>query len=382
MCYGDYEENFEPFSDIQQDQPLPALTGEGRLNYHSRDVSPLFEPRRRIYDSHSIPRGPSQGIAQPKCFPNSHRKAKKKEPLSDTDSFNLTEGMPPKKANNKNTSRAKAGATARENLKVTHDRPGTARGESVARAKENAQIARDDDAIGRNLGDSPGKTSDTDSDSTASPLSGRVLEKTQADVDREIRQIFENEIERDRKEIALDLDLANLNQYVEDLTASDRKLKQEHRMRLILDLRTSIYIKQQYIYGKEQQATFWESKARAIKQDKDKAESERKVLSEKLKVITDEYAELNQKYQRKLRQLTGKRKRIVPTDQNKELLDLVETHCKGIIFSKCKFVNSDDQEENLARLVLRYGNIPKEHRKDKDQFIRAYSAHMKKCIFE
>ena len=180
----------------------------------------------------------------------------------------------------------------------------------------------------------------------------------------------------------MDLDLANLNQYVEDLTASDRKLKQEHRMRLILDLRTSIYIKQQYIYGKEQQATFWESKARAIKQDKDKAESERKVLSEKLKVITDEYAELNQKYQRKLRQLTGKRKRIVPTDQNKELLDLVETHCKGIIFSKCKFVNSDDQEENLARLVLRYGNIPKEHRKDKDQFIRAYSAHMKKCIFE
>ena len=59
-------------------------------------------------------------------------------------------------------------------------------------------------------------------------------------------------------------------------------------MRLILDLRTSIYIKQQYIYAKEEEATFWESKAREFKRNKDEAESESKVLSEKLKVKSEE----------------------------------------------------------------------------------------------
>ena len=382
-CLGNYEENFEPFSDIQQDQPLPALTREIRHHYQSRDVSPLFEPRRRIYDSDSIPRGPSRSIAHPISFPNSHRKARKtKDPLSDTDSCNLAEDMARKKTTTTKKSRGESAAVARENLKLARGRTNTARAESVVGTNENARIAPDTGAIGRDHGESPGKTSDTGSDTEASPLSDRVLEKTQAVSASEIRDIFQNEVERDRNEIPLDLNLANLVPYVDELTAGDKKMKQEHRMRLIYDLRTSIYIKQQYIYGKEEEATFWESKAREFKRNKDEAESESKVLSEKLKVKSEEYAALNQKYQRKLRQLTGKRKRIVPNDQNKELMDLIENHCKGFLFSKCKFVNSDDQEENLARLVLRYGNIPKEHRKDKDQFIRAYSAHMRKCIFE
>jgi hypothetical protein len=300
--------------------------------------------------------------------------------LSHTDGLNHTGHMA--KNGKTNKSRAKAAALARENAKnskAARDRTSAAQAESGAPAKENLFVAHDHSAVRHDHSRSPEKTSGTESETESSAQPTPVKKQTQAEVAAEI---YESEIEGDRNEIPVDRELVNLNAFVDEQHASDKRLKQEHRMKLILDLRTSNYVKQQCIYAQEDKLIFFEAKARQFKQDKDKAESEKKILTEKLKVKSEDYAELNHKYQQKLSQLTGKRKRINANDQNKELMDLIETHCKGLVFSKCKFVNSADQEENLAKLVLHYGNIPEEHRKDKQQFIRAYSGHMKKVIFE
>jgi hypothetical protein len=119
-----------------------------------------------------------------------------------------------------------------------------------------------------------------------------------------------------------------------------------------------------------------------LEQEKGVLESTCNQLSEKLKQKTSEYGILQQKYQRKLNESTGKRKKPAGTEENKELLNSIENQSKGFLFSKQKFANSAAQEANLGKLMLRYGTIPNDLKNDKKYFIDQYSSVMRKVIFE
>ena len=260
--------------------------------------------------------------------------------------------------------------------KATSSKRNTARiegSEAVASAKENTRVARDRNAtLARKNHESPTTASDTESDAASSPRSSPVTARFPP---KDNGVMARQDIAHDEEEIDVDVSLDAMEDYLKNKYELDKKIKKDDRMKMIVRLRTVSYVKQQLIYDLRRERTI-------LEKNRDQAEEENKILSEKLRAKSAAHDELHKKLQQKLSLQTGRRKKISGDSENKELVAVIETQCKGFLFSKCKFVNSTEQEENLGWLLLHYGNIPEEHKQDKHKFVATYSHHMKRVIFE
>ena len=249
----------------------------------------------------------------------------------------------------------------------------------MAIAKENSKVARDHNASDPKHDGSPLKPTGADSDTTSSP---RSSPRTTGFVPRDNGVMAKEEIDRDQDEIEIDPELEGLPNYLAYKYETDKKIKKDDRMKMIVRLRTVSYAKQQLMYDLRRERQILERESEVLQQNLEKANEENKILSERLRVKSAAHDELHRKLQQKLSLQMGRRKKIIGGDENKELVDLIEAQCKGFLFSKCKFVNSNEQEANLGWLLLVYGKIPDEHKQDKEKFVATYSHHMKRVIFE
>jgi hypothetical protein len=255
--------------------------------------------------------------------------------------------------------------------------------------KENRVTTRRQGQAKRDHSEDEREDDDTESEPSSSPLtkkSGAVLRESRTNTDRGATA---HATDTDEKEIKPDKDLVNLADYLDIKYASDSKVNKDARMDVIVKLHTKVYRKQQMIYslrseryqyymrGKDLQKTVAQ-----LEQDKTVLEATTKKLSEKLETKKSEYEELKLSYQRKLTELTGKRKKPLGNEENSELVASIKIQASGFLFSKCKFVNSDAQERNLGRLMLKYGTIPDEHKEDTEAFVSTYSKIMRRQIFD
>lgn len=251
--------------------------------------------------------------------------------------------------------------------------------EAAASAKENTRVARDRNRIGSKNRESRNNPSDTESEASSSPRSSPVTARFPPKDNGDRAQ---EDVILDEKEINVDVHYQELDDYLKNKYELDKKIKKDDRMKMIVRLRTVSYCKQQLIYDLRRVQVFTDNEMKVLQRELDKANKENKKLAEKLREKSVAHDELHKKLQQKLSLQTGRRKKICASDENQELVTLIETQSKGFLFSKCKFVNSTEQEENLGRLLLVYGKIPDEHKKDKDKFVATYSHHMKRVIFE
>ena len=257
------------------------------------------------------------------------------------------------------------------------------------RGKENRELEPALPEIQQKIRKSDRVEEDTESDQPSSPDSNSASPTTNRDGTPEAKGSAHLKEYMDEVDIQIDVGLENVDEYLLRRHNSDKKTKAENRLALVGKLRKSIYCKQQLIYALQADRRDVYMNCAEMQQDMEKLEHDKSILqattntlAEKLEAKTQEYNELKKKHDRKLSELTSRRKRPGADDTNKALMEKIETQLKGFLFSKCKFVSNELQEANLGKLMWKYGEIPEEHRKDKDLFIATYSTHMKKAIFD
>ena len=273
--------------------------------------------------------------------------------------------------------------------KVTTKKTSATPPPKVTVEKENLRLkTRNQTQKARDLSRSDKKDSDTDSDPTSSPSSKESSPAAEKSRAKKARATCTDAKDNDDKDIKPDAEMEYLQDYLDMKYLTDSKVNKDARMDVIVKLHTKVYGKQQtifylrrerYEYSKKNEVL--EKRLGELEQDKEVLESTCSNLSKKLQTKTSEYEELQRNYQRKLTELTGKRKKAHGNEENQELVALLKAQAGGFLFSKCKFVNNQEQEYNLGKLMWHYGQIPAEHKQDRDDFVHTYSPIMRREIF-
>ena len=369
--FTEYEQDFEPFPDIV-DQPLPPLTGN--IGRDTGDISPIL--RRVSYPKSHIPTDytitSSNSGKSGKTFRNSHRKAKPensavfRNALS-VETFNIM---------------AKSGSKMKKTGDIRAVR-------EHVRGKENREVEPASPKIHNNTRGRGCVNEGTESEQPSSPDSNSASPTNNASGTPEAKGSAHLKQYMDEIDIKMDIGLEHEESYLIARHNADKKTKAESRLALVSKLRKIISCKQQVIYALQADRHELYVNCAEMQQDMVKMEHDNSILqattnslAEKLEAKSQEYNELKQKHDRKLSELTSRRKRPAADETNKALMEKIETQLKGFLFSKCKFVSNELQEANLGKLMWKYGDLPEEHRKDKDLFIATYSTHMKKVIFD
>jgi hypothetical protein len=170
---------------------------------------------------------------------------------------------------------------------------------------------------------------------------------------------------------------AALEKYVEDYYEVDRKLKSEERLQMIKKLRTEYYTVK---INEETRRLHYVKKMEELKNTNGKLEKEKEALVKEKEDLQNKL-ELSKK---SLESVRAAKKFSAKLEINQELKNLVEDNVRNILWTRVKFIQSDEEEETAAMLLLKYGGLPQDHKKSKKAkaiFCNTYKAIIRSALF-
>jgi hypothetical protein len=82
--------------------------------------------------------------------------------------------------------------------------------------------------------------------------------------------------------------------------------------------------------------------------------------------------------------LRAKGRKVLDNEQEKVLLDIIETKTKTVLWGLVKFIQSPEEELTAARYLIKFGDIPSQYcptKEDKLELAQSFSDRIKRCIF-